>query len=311
MNLRQLEAFRAVIEAGTVTRAAETMRVSQPAVSKLIGHLARDCGFELFRRNGNRLIPTAEALTLYGEVERMFVSVEHISGLAAGIRELRSGQLSIAAFPALATRPLPRIITRFLRDHPDTRVSVAGRSGRMLVEWVAANQVDLGIGLLLLEHPGIEYQSAGSVDGVCVLHPCHPLARRKVIRAGDLDDVPFISLGAEDRSRFRIDQAFEGRRVRRRITIEAQQSEAACTFACEGAGIAIVEPFSASEFATDRLVVRPFRPRVQFDIWLMTPTQRPRSLILESFIKLFQLSIASVVSSVGARLLKKSRSRPA
>ncbi len=296
MNLRQLEAFRTVIESGTVTRAAETLRISQPAVSKLIGHLARDCGFELFHRNGNRLIPTAEALTLYGEVERMFVSVEHISRHATGIRELRSGQLSIAAFPALATRPLPRIITRFLRDHSDTRISVAGRSGHMLVEWVAANQVDLRIGLLLLEHPGIEYQSAGSVDGVCVLNPRHPLARRKVIRASDLNDLPFISLGAEDRSRFCIDQAFEGQGVRRRIAIEAQQSEAACAFASEGAGIAIVEPFSASEFTPDRLAVRPFRPRVRFDVWLMTPAQRPRSLILESFIKLFQLSIASIVS---------------
>jgi DNA-binding transcriptional LysR family regulator len=296
MNLRQLEAFRTVIESGTVTRAAETLRISQPAVSKLISHLAGDCGFELFRRNGNRLIPTAEALTLYGEVERMFGSVEHIARHAAGIRELRSGQLSIAAFPALATRPLPRMITRFLRDHNDTRISVASRSGRLLVEWVAANQVDLGIGLLLLEHPGIEYQSAGSVDAVCVLNPRHPLARRKVIRAGDLNDLPFISLGTEDRSRFRIDQAFEGQNVRRRIAIEAQQSEAACAFASEGAGIAIVEPFSASEFTPDRLAVRPFRPCVRFDVWLMTPAQRPRSLILESFIKLFQRSIASMVS---------------
>src|SRR5258708_6115790 len=120
MNLRQLEAFRTVIESGTVTRAPETLRISQPAVSKLIGHLAR-------------------------------------------------------------------IITRFLGDHGDTRITIASRSGRMLVEWVAANQVDLGIGLLMLEHPGIAYQSAGSVDAVCVLDPKHPLARRKVIRARDLD----------------------------------------------------------------------------------------------------------------------------
>lgn len=301
MNLRQLEAFRTVIESGTVTRAAETLRISQPAVSKLIGNLARECGFELFRRNGNRLTATAEAMALYGEVERMFVSVEHISRHAAGIRELRSGQLSIAAFPALATRPLPRIVTRFLRDHSDTRISVAARSGRMLVEWVAANQIDLGIGLLLLQHPGIEYQSAGSVDAVCVLSPRHPLARRKVIRASDLNDLPFISLGAADRSRFRIDQAFEGRDVRRRIAIEAQQSEAACTFASEGAGIAVVEPFSASEFTPDQLAVRPFRPRVRFDLWLMTPVQRPRSLILESFISLFRHSIASMVSREGVR----------
>ena len=296
MNLRQLEALRAVVDSGTVTRAAETMRISQPAVSKLLGNLSRDCGFELFRRHGNRVIPTAEALTLYREVERMFVSVEHVSRLAAGIRELRSGQLAIAAFPALATRPLPRIITRFLRQRADVHISTSGHSGRTLVEWVAANQADLGIGLLLLEHSGVDYQSAGSVDGVCVLHPSHPLARRKVVHARDLQDLPFISLGAADRSRFRVDQAFEAERVRRRVTMEAQQSESACTFAAEGAGIAVVEPFSASEFSRDRLAVRPFRPRVRFDLWLMTPAQRPRSLLVEEFIKFFRASIASLVS---------------
>jgi DNA-binding transcriptional LysR family regulator len=296
MNLRQLEALRAVIDCGGVTRAAETLRVSQPAVSKLISLLARDCGFELFRRNGNRLIPTPEALTLYREVERMFVSVEHISRLAAGIREQRSGHLSIAAFPALATRPLPRFITRFLRNRGEVQITISARSGRTLAEWVAANQVDLGIGLLLLEHPGIKYLSAGSVEGVCVLPPRHPLARRKVIHAGDLADLPFISLGSEDRSRFRVDQAFEAARVRRRIAIEAQQSEAACTFASEGAGIAIVEPFSASEFERERLAVRAFRPRILFDLWLMTPAQRPRSLLVEEFIAVFRRSVGSLAS---------------
>ncbi len=298
MNLRQLEAFRAVMESGAVTRAAAAMRISQPGVSKLIGHLAQDCGFPLFRRNGNRLTPTAEALLLYREVERTFVGVEHIARLATGIRELRSGQLALAAFPALATRPLPRIITRFLRDHAGTHVSVIGRSGRMLDEWVAANRVDLGIGLMHREHPGVEYANAGSVDAVCVMSPGHPLARQTIVRASDLDGVPFISLGAEDHARFSIDRAFEGGSVRRNIAIEAHQSEAACTFAAEGAGVAIVEPFSASEFAPTELAVRPFRPRVRFDLWLLTPAQRPRSLILEAFVERFRVSVAAMVSGV-------------
>ncbi len=296
MNLRQLEAFRAVIETGTVTRAGELLSVSQPAISKLIGHLAHECGFVLFQRHGNRLTPTAEALTLYTEVDRMFVSVEHVRRHAVGIRELRSGRLAIAAFPALATRPLPRIITQFLADHPDTHISIVSRSGRMLVEWVAANQVDLGIGLLMIEHPGIAYRHVGRVDGVCVMSPNHRLARRKTIRATDLDGLPFISLGTEDRSRFLVDRAFEGQGVRRRIAIEASQSEAACTFASQGVGVAIVEPFSASEFSSEALAVRPFRPRVVFDLWLMTPSHRPRSLLLESFTKVFQRSIASKIS---------------
>ena len=210
MNVRQLQAFRSVIDLGSVTRAAEALRISQPAVSKLIGILARDCGFELFLRSGNRLMPTAEALSLYREVERIFMGVEHIERHAEAIRDLRSGQIAIAAFPAIATRPLPRLITKFLDAHPDTRFSLVARSGRLLVELVAANRVDLGIGLLMTEHPGIDYRTCRSRRRRVRDEPQSPLARRKIIRATDLTDEPFISLGAEDRSRFRVDKAFEG-----------------------------------------------------------------------------------------------------
>lgn len=293
MNIRQLQAFRAVIELGSVTRAADQLSISQPAVSKLIAGLARDCGFDLFIRSGNRLVPTAEALSIFREVERMFVSVEDIKRHAVAIRDLRSGQMALAAFPAIATRPLPKIITRFLRDHPDTRVSLVARSGRLLLELVAADRVDLAIGLMLPEHPGVHAISAGSVEAVCVMAPNHRLAHRKVVRAVDLDGEPFISLGTEDQSRYRIDQAFEGSGVQRRIAIEAQQSEAACMFAAEGAGVAIVEPFSAAEFSPRQLAIRPFRPRVQFDLWLMTPIYRQRSRIVDAFIEQFRRSIST------------------
>ncbi|MEZ5819121.1 MAG: LysR substrate-binding domain-containing protein [Hyphomicrobiaceae bacterium] len=291
MNVRQLQALRAVIDLGSVTRAAENLAISQPAVSKLIKGLSRSCGFELFVRSGNRLVPTAEAISLFREVERMFVSVEDLKRHAEAIRDLRSGRMALAAFPALATRPLPKIITRFLRDHPDTRVSLIARSGRLLVELVAADRVDVAIGLMLPDHPAVRAVSIGSVEAVCVMAPTHHLARRKLIRATDLDGEAFISLGTEDQSRYRIDQAFEGTGVQRRITIEAQQSEAACSFASAGIGVAIVEPFSASEFSPDQLAIRPFRPRVRFDLSLLSPVYRQHSRIVESFVEVFRRSI--------------------
>jgi DNA-binding transcriptional LysR family regulator len=67
LNLRQVEAFKAVIEYGTVSRAAEMMNVSQPAMSKLIAHLEEDTGLRLFDRVKGRLVPTRRGMRLYEE----------------------------------------------------------------------------------------------------------------------------------------------------------------------------------------------------------------------------------------------------
>ena len=225
------------------------------------------------------------------EVERLFVGVEHVARHASDIRDLRSGQLSLAAFPALAARTLPRIITRFREAHPRIQITLVSRSSRALVDWVAAQRSDFGIGLMAVERPGVVFEPLGSFEGVCVLHPAHPLAARDVIHATDLNGEPFIALGVEDRSQFRVDQAFEGLRVARQVVIESQQSEAACAFAAAGAGISVVEPFSASEFAPNVLAVRPFRPVVRFDMWLLLPAYRPRSRLTDAFIETFRAEL--------------------
>jgi DNA-binding transcriptional LysR family regulator len=146
---------------------------------------------------------------------------------------------------------------------------------------------------MTLEHPGISVESLGAVEAVCVMSSSDPLAQHEVVEAAHLGGRPFISLGAEDQSRFRIDAAFEGTMVHRDIVIEAHQSEAACTFAAEGAGIAIVEPFSAGGFRPDELAVRRFRPAIHFDLWAMTPVHRHRSMLSLAFIDFFRSQLAA------------------
>ena len=67
--------------------------------------------------------------------------------------------------------------------------------------------------------------------------------------------------------------------------MEVHQSEAACAFAAQGAGIAMVEPFSASGFRPDELKVLSFRPAVHFELWLMTPVYRPQSQLVTALIE--------------------------
>ena len=101
MNLRQLDAFRAVMESGTVSRAAKRLSVSQPAVSKLIQSLEQAIGLVLFDRTRGRLSPSAEATMLFEEVERLFGGLSSLKTFAEEIRTVHHGSLRIGVMPAL------------------------------------------------------------------------------------------------------------------------------------------------------------------------------------------------------------------
>ena len=78
LTFRQLEALKSVIEAGSVVKAAEIMRLSQPAVSRLLSDLETAVGYGLFERRKGRLTPRGEAWELYAEVDRSLIGLERI-----------------------------------------------------------------------------------------------------------------------------------------------------------------------------------------------------------------------------------------
>ncbi len=114
MNLRQLQAFKAVMNEGTLTQAADIMAVTQPAVSSLIANLEQSVGFPLFKRHKGRIHPTPEAEHFYEGVEKVLSAVEKATRSALEIRDLELGYLRIASMPGLSLVFLPRVVARFV-----------------------------------------------------------------------------------------------------------------------------------------------------------------------------------------------------
>src|SRR5687767_13177504 len=102
MNLRQIEAFRAVMTAGTVRGAAELLRVSEPAVSKLLSTAERRTGLRLFDRSKGRLVPTPEAHALHREVDFLWRRVERVRDTVQALSNPSAAGLSLSVSPSLA-----------------------------------------------------------------------------------------------------------------------------------------------------------------------------------------------------------------
>jgi DNA-binding transcriptional LysR family regulator len=288
MFVKQLEAFRATMLAGTVSGAAVLLGVSQPAVSRLIGRLEKDLNLTLFDRSSGRLAPTSEAQLLFDQVQRTFISVERIRETAAAIAKAQYGHLNVAALPAIGLGFLPATIEEFHRLHPGVRITMEINLSPRVEESVAAQRVDLGIGEFPFRRTGLETEVFCRAP-VCVAVPAgHSLAKRCHVKPDDLRELPFVALPRDQVGRHMIDRVFERAGVLPRIVAESQLNAVLCEMVARGMGVAIIDPFTAADFAKRGIVAVPFRPRVEFRLGILYPTHRPLSRVARAFLSVLR-----------------------
>lgn len=285
LNHRQLEAFQAVMQVGSITRAADLLGITQPAVSRLIGALEHAIGYDLFERQKGRLLATPEARALCESVEKSFIGIDKVAQAAADIRLFKRGALQIASMPAIALGFLPRVVSQFATERPGINVSIQIRSSQKVMELIATQQFDIGLAAVRGGHPLVTVEPLLQTSMVCVIPENHRLAEKDVITPKDLENQVFISLGEEWGTRHLVDSAFDTAGISSRLTtVDTQLSEAACAFAREGFGVSLVEPISAAESLGRGVVARPFEPAIPYDYSLLYPRHRPRGRLTEAFV---------------------------
>jgi DNA-binding transcriptional LysR family regulator len=285
MNLRQLEAFRALILGQTVTRAAEMLHISQPAATRLIASLEADIGFELFDRVKGRLQPTPEALTLYQEVQRSLIGVERIARTAQDIRSLKRGSLHIACAPAMGLIFMPRVIASFMAEHEGVHVSLVVHSSAQVIELMVGQRCDLGIIVLPNTYPSPRSEQLIATRMLCALPASHSLCEKPVIVPEDLRGEAFISYPHSIGSRQQIDTIFAAHGVERELRLETQLSQPMCEFVEHGLGVALVDALSAVNYRGSSIVFKPFEPAIEMDFAMLLPVHGPVSKLHTAFLE--------------------------
>lgn len=284
MNIRQLQALKAVIENHTTTRAAEKLNLTQPAVSGLIAGLERSLGIQLFERSKGRLLPTPEAHRLVHEANKVLTSFSRMEQRARRLSELKTGELQIVSLPGPALEFLPRIVAEFLTDKPDVRVSLQIRPSVEVQEWITAGYMDIGLAELPIDDQGLDYELI-TMRCVCVVPATHPLASRSVITPLDLDGVPFIALEPGHMTYSRLAAAFHNVGANFNVRINVQLFAPACVLVAKGAGVALVDPISAQVHSDRGLKAIRFEPAIPFTIGLLRQAGKPSSLLTQEFLQ--------------------------
>ena len=161
------------MRAGSVTKAAKNMNISQPSVSRLISDLEISAGFSLFQRMGRGLSPTPEAHRFYKSVEGMFLGIDRLNELAQTIRSTSGGTVSIGVIPSLSTVEVPDAIHSLCEAQIDVKVQTYVRNTPAIVDAVQLQQLELGLVGRVPPYQGVEILYQTTVPYVCLIPEGH------------------------------------------------------------------------------------------------------------------------------------------
>jgi DNA-binding transcriptional LysR family regulator len=299
-SFRQLEALIAVLDTGSVTRAAERMHISQPAISRLIANLEADVGYPMFRRAGGRIVPTAEATLLREEIQSALTSVDRATRRVLQLGSLAHGQLTVCAFPYFAATTLPQVLSRFHGTYPEISIVLNGLSFHRLLETVATQRADFAISELTPNGNGIVAEHLCRYQAVCIVRPDHPFAALSRVPLAALVNQQFILLGEEDERQPTISRAFQDLGIEIRHPVEVSLTASACAWVATAGGCSIVDPFTAGEWR-GQLVRVELDPTIWFDLWILRSETKPLTRAASSFLTLLRehLMLLPGVSGVG------------
>lgn len=286
MNTRQIEAFRAVARAGTVTGAAGLLNISQPAVSRLIAHLESRVRLKLFTRSKGRLHLTPEGMSFLREVERHFTGLDSLAQAAQRIAEHGPESLRIVGFPSITSGVLPKAIARHLVRHPNAQISLDTDTTDRIAPQVGAARFDLGFATgSAPDNDDVQTRIIASRHWVCVVPPDHRLASRTNIEMADLRGEALVAFSPAMSLRQHVDRMFAVADISPGYRVAAQTIESMCALVAEGCGLAIVHPYATHIARIFGLNPTTVVNAAKLDLLAVTPKPPLRSRIVDEVIE--------------------------
>jgi DNA-binding transcriptional LysR family regulator len=199
MEIDQIETFLAVGTFGGFHRAAEALRVSQPAVSARIKALERSLGVAVFERGQTGLVLSAAGRALRPHAEQLLHAVALARQAVHELRPVSGGALQIAAALSICTYLLPDVLKRFQRVHPKVMITVRSGHSKDVLEMVVREEVEIGLARSL-NHPAVETVSLREDPLILVGPRSHWPTRTRQARLEEVADRPlvFFDRGSSD-----------------------------------------------------------------------------------------------------------------
>ena len=189
---RRLQVFHTVARLLSFTKAAETLHMTQPAVTFQVRQLEEYFNTRLFDRTHNRISLTDAGERVFEYADKIF---DLYGQMENAVREMTgeiSGTLTIGASTTIAEYMLPPLLGDFKAEYPDVSIHLKVSNSDGIVHMVENNTIDLGVIEAPVSNKNLVVQECRKDQLVAIPAPNHPLASKKVVKLEELIEYPFI-----------------------------------------------------------------------------------------------------------------------
>lgn len=283
-GFRHIRGFLHVAELGSFTRAAQTLHVSQPALTVQIHQLEDDLGVKLFDRDRRKVTLTPAGKRLLDPMQEVIDNFDEVYRLARDMSDLRQGRLVIAALPSVAAVWLPQRIAKFHETYPRIEVRVVDVVSDQVQTLVADASVDLAVGTWINKDSAIHFEKLFEDRMHVFFPPGHPIQSTHQPSLQEVIRYPHISMGRTTSVRQLLDKALQKAQLSVEITCEVDRLSTAINMIRAGVGIAILPLSTLDSISCEGLLHCPIKGNpLKREIGVMTPKHRVLSPAAEIF----------------------------
>lgn len=286
-DLADLQAFAAVARLGSFRAAAQSISLSQPALSRRIDKLEAALGVRLLERTTRRVDLSQVGREFARKVQSL---LDELDSTLLGLDELalqRAGLVTVACVPSAASHFLPAVLRRFHLRFPRIRVRVHDAHAHEVLGTVLSGEADFGLNFIGRQEAGVDFTLLMRDPFVLACRRDHVLAQRASLRWSDLRGHALLSMGPSSGNRLLLDRALAGLAERPQPVFEARHVQTVLGLVESGLGVAAVPRLAMPTGGTDLVALPLTEPAVDREVGLITRRGSrlgPAAEILHGFI---------------------------
>lgn len=246
MDIRQLQMFKTVAELGGFTKAGTKLVVSHSAISRQIKLLEDELHCPLLVRRGKAVTMTEAGRVLLPCAEAILNQLADAARQVLEISQSPIWRLHIGTSTTTLSSFLPPVLAKLRSSYPKLALLITTGLTDAIVEEIRAETIDVGLVALPVEERGLTVEPLYREEFVVAIRSRHPLAKKRTVHPGELQDTPMILYPRGSGFRRALDQFFTEVGISPTLRLELENEEAIVSAVCDGLGISFLSKFRAS-----------------------------------------------------------------